>query len=69
MKIINNKKEAIQELKRISNRTNSETNNEISAIVEEILLEVKNYGDIAVENILKNLMVLILALCKLKRIN
>jgi len=27
MKIINNKKEAIQELKRISTRTNSENNN------------------------------------------
>ncbi len=53
MKIINNKKDAFQELKRISTRTNSETNNEISAIVEEILLEVKNYGDIAVEKYTK----------------
>ena len=48
MKIINNKKEAIQELKRISNRTNSENNYKITAIVEEILQEVKNNGDIAV---------------------
>ena len=49
MKIINNKKEAIQELKRIATRTNSENNNNINSIVEEILQEVKNYGDIAVE--------------------
>ena len=49
MKIINNKKDAIQELKKISTRTNSENNNKINAIVEEILQEVKNYGDIAVE--------------------
>ena len=41
MKIINNKKDAIQELKRISSRTNSENNNNINAIVEEILQEVK----------------------------
>ena len=49
MKIISNKEDAIQELKRISNRTNSENNNKIIATVEEILQEVKNYGDIAVE--------------------
>ena len=49
MKIINNKECAIQELKRIATRTNSENNNKINAIVEEILQEVKNYGDIAVE--------------------
>jgi histidinol dehydrogenase len=49
MKIINNKEKAFQELKRISSRTNSENNNEINATVEEILKEVKNYGDIAVE--------------------
>ena len=48
MKIINNKKDAIQELKRISTRTNSENNNKITAIVEEILREVKNNGDKAV---------------------
>ena len=42
MKIINNQKQAIQELKRISTRTNSENNSEINAIVEEILQEVKN---------------------------
>ena len=49
MKIIHNKEDAIQELKRISTRTNSENNNKINAIVEEILQEVKNYGDIAVQ--------------------
>ena len=37
MKIINKKKEAIEELKRISNRTNSENNNKINRIVEEFL--------------------------------
>ena len=49
MKIINNKSDAIKELKRISTRTNSEKNNKISVIVEKILDEVKTYGDIAVE--------------------
>jgi len=49
MKIINNKKDAIHELKRISTRTNSENNSNINAIVEEILQEVKNNGDLAVE--------------------
>ena len=53
MKIINNKKEAIEELKRISTRTNSEKNNKINKIVEEILQEVKTYGDIAVEKYTK----------------
>jgi len=53
MKIINNKKEAIEELKRITTRTNSENNNKINAIVEEILQEVKNSGDIAVEKYTK----------------
>ena len=53
MKIINNKKDAIQELKRISTRTNSENNNNINAIVEEILREVKIFGDIAVEKYTK----------------
>ena len=48
MKIINNKKEAIEELKRISTRTNSENNNNINTIVDEILQEVKISGDIAV---------------------
>ena len=41
MKIINNKNEVIQELKRISSRTSSENNNKINAIVKEILSEVK----------------------------
>ena len=53
MKIIKNKKDAIKELKRISNRTDSEINNEINEIVEEILQEVKNHGDIAVEKYTK----------------
>ena len=53
MKIINNKKDAIHELKRISTRTNSENNSNINAIVEEILQEVKNYGDEAVEKYTK----------------
>jgi len=53
MKIINNKKEAIEELKRISTRTNSDNNNRINTIVVEILKEVKNYGDIAVEKYTK----------------
>ena len=53
MKIINNKKDAVQELKRISTRTNWENNSEINAIVEDILQEVKNYGDIAVEKYTK----------------
>ena len=38
MKIISKKKEAIEELKRISTRTNSENNNKINAIVEEVLI-------------------------------
>jgi len=53
MKIINNKKEAIEELKRISTRTNSDNNNKINKIVEEILQEVKISGDIAVEKYTK----------------
>ena len=53
MKIINDKKEAIEELKRISTRTNSDNNNRINKIVEEILQEVKFYGDIAVEKYTK----------------
>jgi len=53
MKIINNKTEAIEELKRISTRTNSENNNKINTIVEGILQEVKISGDIAVEKYTK----------------
>ena len=53
MKIINNRDEAIQELKRIATRTNSENNNKINLIVEEILQEVKNNGDIALEKYTK----------------
>ena len=53
MKIIVNKREAIEELKRISTRTNSENNNKINTIVEEILQEVKFSGDIAVKKYTK----------------
>jgi len=53
MKIIINKKEAIEELKRISSRTSSDNNNKINKIVEEILQEVKISGDIAVEKYTK----------------
>ncbi len=49
MKIIDNKKDAIKELNRISSRTNSENNDKINSIVEEILQEVKTCGDSAVE--------------------
>ena len=57
MKIVNNKKEAFQELQRISNRTNLENNTKINLIVEEILRDVKNNGDVAVEKYTKkNLM-------------
>ena len=49
MKIIDNEKDAIKELKRISTRTSSENNNKIKKIVEEILQEVKIDGDSAVE--------------------
>ena len=52
MKIVNNKIDAIRELKRISNRTNSDSNN-VDAIVKEILKEVKNNGDEAVEKYTK----------------
>ena len=53
MKILSNKKDAIQELKRISARTNSENNHKINAIVEKILREVKTCGDKAVEKYTK----------------
>ena len=68
MKIIINKKEAIEELNRISNRTHSDSNNKINTIVEEILQEVKISGDIAVEKYTKKLMVSTLTLCKWVRI-
>ena len=53
MKIIDNKKDAIQELNRISTRTNSENNNKINSVVEEILQEVKFSGDIALKKYTK----------------
>ncbi len=53
MKIIDNKQEAIQELKRISQRTSSDNNNTITSVVEDILQEVKIYGDKAIEKYTK----------------
>ncbi len=53
MKIINNKKKTIQELKRISQRTSIGNNNEINSTVEEILQDVKSHGDKAVEKYTK----------------
>ena len=53
MKIINNKLQAIQELRRISHRTTSGNNKKINSIVEDILQEVKIYGDKAVEKYTK----------------
>ena len=53
MKIINNKQEALQELKRISQRTSSGNNKKINSIVEDILQEVKIDGDKAVEKYTK----------------
>ena len=53
MQIINNKKKALNELNRISARTTSLNNEKINSIVEEILNEVKNHGDIAVKKYTK----------------
>ncbi len=53
MKIINNKKEAFQELRRISQRTSTGNNKKINSIVERILQDVKTHGDKAVENYTK----------------
>ena len=53
MKIVDNKKDAIKELNRISARTISENNCTVNSIVEEILREVKTYGDVAVEKYTK----------------
>ena len=64
MKIINSKQKVLQELRRISQRTTSGDNKKINSIVENILQEVKFHGDIAVENIQKNLMDFILNQCK-----
>ena len=54
MKIINNKQKALQELKRISQRTSSGNNKKIDSIVEEILQEVKIHGDKAIEKYKKS---------------
>ena len=64
MKIINCKQKALQELRRISQRTTSGDNKKINSIVEDILQEVKTDGDKAVENIQKNLMDFIPNQCK-----
>ena len=53
MKIINNKQNAIRELRRISQRTISGNNKKINSIVEDILQEVKTHGDKAVEKYTK----------------
>ena len=53
MEIINNKQKAIKELRRISQRTSSSNNKKINSIVEDILQEVKTYGDKAVEKYTK----------------
>ena len=53
MKIINSKQKALQELRRISQRTISGDNKKINSIVEDILQEVKVHGDIAVEKYTK----------------
>ncbi len=49
MKIINDKKRALKELRRISQRTTSGNNKKINSIVADILQEVKINGDKAVE--------------------
>ena len=53
MKIINNKQLALKELRKISQRTTSGDNKKINLIVEDILQEVKIYGDKAVEKYTK----------------
>ena len=53
MKIINNKQSAIEELRRISQRTTSDNNKKINLIVEDILQDVKINGDKAVEKYTK----------------
>ena len=53
MKIINNKQKALEELRRISQRTSAGNNKKIHSIVEDILQEVKFYGDKAVEKYTK----------------
>ena len=53
MKIINNKQLALRELRKISQRTSYDDNKKINLIVEDILQEVKIYGDKAVEKYTK----------------
>ena len=53
MRIISNKKEAFDELKRISGRTTSDKNYQINNIVDDILQDVKKNGDLAVEKYTK----------------
>ena len=67
MKIINNKTSAIQELERISTRTTQKIITKSIQLLKKFP-EVKNHGDLALKNTLKNLMVSILSLCKLVRV-
>ena len=53
MKIINDRQKALEELRRISQRTTSGNNKKINSIVEDILQEVKIHGDKAVEKYTK----------------
>ena len=53
MKITNNQKDAVKELRRISQRTNSENNHQLNLIVDDILKQVKTNGDEAVERFTK----------------
>ena len=53
MQIINNKRKVIEELSRISARTTSNDNKKVNSIVENILQEVKNNGDQAVQKYTK----------------
>ena len=49
MKIIDNKIETVQQLKKIAERTNIENNDEINLTVKNILEDIKKNGDIAIK--------------------
>ena len=49
MKILRTSLDVLKELKRISDRTDLDNNEEINSVVKKILTEVKDYGDKAVE--------------------
>ena len=49
MKILRTSLDVLKELKRISDRTNLDNNDEINSLVKKILSDVKDYGDKAVE--------------------